>query len=189
MTKKDILRSACAGLAIIGGATAATAAIVPIEAEVKQMLLEHAFVQTVQSGEVQKPWDGADMHVVGKLHHPRLNESAVVLSAGTIEAMRAGPTLVPGSADIGAPGTSVIAAHRDTHFAFLQHVKKGDILRAAGGDGQMRGYRVSRVQIVHADNFSVATGVKDNRLVLSTCYPFGSMRGGKLRYVVHAERE
>ena len=93
---------------------------------------------------------------------------------------------MPGSAAIGAAGTSVIAAHRDTHFAFLQHVKKGDVMRAAGADGTMRDYTVTRVQIVHADNFSIATGLRESHLVLSTCHPFGSMRGGKLRYVVHA---
>ena len=103
--------------------------------------------------------------------------------------MRAGPTLMPGSADIGAPGTSVLAAHRDTHFAFLKDIRVGDVIEAAGADGVKLPYRVTSMKIVHADKFTIKTGLVRNELALSTCYPFGSVRGGKMRYVVRAVLE
>ncbi|MFC4293341.1 sortase [Sphingorhabdus arenilitoris] len=169
-----------------GLAVAASGAAVPIKAKVAQVLLENAYAETVKSGELQSPWMGADIAPIGKITMPRLGVSEIILNAGSVEAMRAGPTLVPGSADIGAPGTSVIAAHRDTHFAFLKDVQVGDIFQVAGRDGVMMPYRVTSMKVVHADRFTVETGMTQNELALSTCYPFGSVRGGKQRYVVRA---
>ncbi len=182
------LRAACVALCALGIATTAWGAAIPIEAKLKQILVERAYERGIENGAAEKPWASADMKAIGKISHPRLGKSDVILSAGTVEAMRAGPTLVPGSANIGEAGTSVIAAHRDTHFAYLQHVKVGDIMRAAASDGVMRDYRVTATQIVDADEFAIAEDSAGNRLALSTCYPFGSQRGGKMRYVVHAEQ-
>ena len=176
----------CIGLCVTGLTVAATGAAVPIKAKVAQVLLEKAYAKTVETGTPQRPWSWADMAPIGKITVPRLGVSEIILSAGSREAMRAGPTLMPGSADIGAPGTSVLAAHRDTHFAFLKDIRVGDVIEAAGADGVKLPYRVTSMKIVHADKFTIKTGLVRNELALSTCYPFGSVRGGKMRYVVRA---
>ena len=183
---KTILQAACIALCVAGLTVAASGAAVPIKAKVAQVMLESAYAETVKTGELQKPWAGADIAPVGKITLPRLGISEIILNAGSKEAMRAGPTLVPGSADIGSPGTSVIAAHRDTHFEFLKDVEIGDVFEVAGRDGVMLPYRVTSMKIVHADKFTIEKGLTQNELALSTCYPFGSVRGGKQRYVVRA---
>lgn len=183
---KMIAQYSCAALCITGLTVAASGAAVPIGAQVSQLLLENAYARTVATGEPQRPWGSADMVPIGKLSVPRLGVSEIILDAGTRQAMRAGPTLMPHSASIGAPGTSVIAAHRDTHFAFLKDVRVGDVIEAAGRDGVMLPYRVSSMQVVADDKFTITKGQTQNELALSTCYPFGSVRGGKMRYVVHA---
>jgi sortase A len=185
LTKK-FAYTACITLCVGGLAVAASGAAVPIQAKVAQVMLENAYAKTVATGEAQKPWGSADMAAIGKISMPRLGVSEIILSAGSVEAMRAGPTLMPRSAEIGAPGTSVIAAHRDTHFAFLKDVRVGDVIEASGTDGMKLTYRVTSMKVVHADKFTVDKALTQNELALSTCYPFGSLRGGKKRYVVRA---
>jgi sortase A len=190
MSLKSIALFGCAALSVSGMAFAASGAAVPITAKISQVLLEQAYVRTVATGEAQRPWASTDMVPIGKITMPRLGISEIILDGGaqsvTKEAMRAGPTWMPNSAAIGTPGTSVIAAHRDTHFAFLKHIRVGDVIEAAGKDGAARSYRVTSMQIVDADKFTIVNGQAQNELALSTCYPFGSVRGGTQRYVVHA---
>lgn len=183
---RTLAQYSCAALCAAGITVAASGAAVPIQAKISQMVLERAYDKTVATGEAQQPWGFADVTPVGKITVPRLGVSEIVLRDTTVKAMRAGPTLMPRSAAIGAPGTSVIAAHRDTHFAFLKDIRVGDVIQAAGNDGEMLPYRVSSMQVVHADKFTITKGQTQNELALSTCYPFGSVRGGKMRYVVHA---
>jgi sortase A len=185
-TVKTIAVWSCAALCATGAAVAVSGAAVPLQASVAQTLLQNAYDRTVETGEAQRPWAWADMSPIGKISVPRLGVSEIVLDAGSKEAMRAGPTLMPGSAAIGNPGTSVIAAHRDTHFAFLKDVRAGDIIEASGKDGEVLPYRVTSMTIVDADKFVITKGQTQNELALATCYPFGSVRGGKKRYVVHA---
>ncbi len=183
---QKIIQYGCAALCVTGLAVAASGAVVPIRAKVSQAFLTSAYERTVATGEAQSPWGTKDMKAIGKITVPRLGVSEIILNAGSKEAMRAGPTLMPGSSAIGTPGTSVVAAHRDTHFAFLKQIKKGDVIMAAGTDGMMLPYRVTSMQIVEATKFAISKGQTQNELALATCYPFGSQRGGKMRYVVHA---
>jgi sortase A len=184
--RRRLAYTACLALCGLGLATTASGAAVPLEAGLKQLLLERAYDKTVETKVKHKPWVWADMTTVGKISHPRLKQSAIILGAGSYEAMRAGPTLLRGSAKIGEAGTSVIAAHRDTHFAFLKDVRVGDVMQAAGEDGKMQNYRVTHMEVVEADEFAIRKDLSENALALSTCYPFGSQRGGTQRYVVHA---
>ncbi len=184
--RRRLAYTACIALCGFGIATTASSAAIPLEASLKQLLLERAYDRSVETQVKHKPWAWADMTTVGKISHPRLKQSAIILSAGSYEAMRAGPTLMGGSAKIGEAGTSVIAAHRDTHFAFLKDVRVGDTIRASGEDGKARAYRVTHMEVVEADEFTIPEDLPENALALSTCYPFGSVRGGTKRYVVHA---
>lgn len=176
----------CVTLCVIGIATAASAAYVPIEAEVKQRHLHRVYTQGVDDGTIRKPWAYSDLEIAGKLVHPRLRQSAVILASGTEEALRAGPALEPNSPGIGEAGTSIIAAHRETHFAFLKHVRVGDKIVAAGTDGKMRDYRVTKTEVIESDALAIAVGLRENRLILYTCYPFESQYPGSERFVVHA---
>ncbi len=189
-TLKTLAQYGCAALCAAGITVAASGAAVPITAKISQVVLEQAYARTVETGETHRPWGYADMTAIGKISVPRLGVSEIILGGGnqkmSKQSLRAGPTLMPNSAAIGSPGTSVIAAHRDTHFAFLKDIRVGDVIQAAGTDGVMLPYRVNSMQIIEADKFTITKGQTQNELALSTCYPFGSVTGGTKRYVVHA---
>ena len=149
------------------------------------MLLERAFDRSLALHSPQKPWPWADMAPVARLRAPRLGVDRIVLSGGSGQAMAFGPTLLPAGAKLGAPGVSVIAAHRDTHFRFLEHVRTGDLIEIEGVDGHRHRYRVTGSEVTRWDRFAVLNGAS-NELALSTCFPFGSQRHGPLRYIVRA---
>ena len=187
MRSGAILQLACVALIALGTITAVSAARLPFEARYKQSVLERAYEDGVASGTPERPFARSEIAVAGKLVYPRLRQSLVVTTTGTEEALEAGPSLVTGTAPIGLPGTSLITAHNDTHFAFLQRARVGDTIEAAGPDGRMRSYRVTRTEVIDADDLAITMGTTDNRLALYTCYPFRVMRATDRRFVVHAE--
>ena len=172
-------------MCLAGTIQIAAGAVIPAKAAVAQILLERAFERSVATGHPQKPWGWADMAPAARLSVPRLGETRIVLDTGSGQAMAFGPTLLPAGAALGKPGTTVIAAHRDTHFAFLKDVRVGDVVQIEGIDGVMHGYRVAGAEIVRWDRFAIAEG-EGRELALTTCYPFDAIGHGPLRYVVHA---
>ncbi len=175
-------------LCLAGVARLATGAIIPVKAVAAQILLERAFDRSVTLHHPGKPWPWADMAPAARISVRRLGVERIVLDTGSGQAMAFGPTLLPGGAKLGEPGVTVMAAHRDTHFSFLQHVRIGDIIEAEGVDGVARRYRVTGSEVVRWDRFAIVRDAPTNELALSTCYPFGAIRHGPLRYVVHAEQ-
>jgi len=160
------------------------------KAELAQILLERAWTRTLAGAPHARPWPWADMWPVARLDMPRLGRSAIVLNAASGEAMAFGPGHLQRSPLPGQAGISVIVAHRDTHFAFLKHVRPKDILRITLADGRPRRYRVSGFEVVEADASGIEAHVPGpSKLALVTCWPFGALSGGSLRYVVHAEAE
>ena len=172
---------------LVGIGRVAQGVAVPIKATVAQVMLEHAFDRSRAEHHVQRPWLSADMAPVARIRVPRLGVDSIVLDTGSGQAMAFGPTLLPGSAALGAPGTSVIAAHRDTHFRFLRDVRPGDLVEVERVEGGTLRYQVTGSEVVRWDRFAIASGRKTNALALSTCYPFGGPGRSPLRYVVHAE--
>ncbi len=159
------------------------------KAVVAQFLLERAFSETVRTGQSTKAWSRADAHPVAVIRSPRLNQHAIVLSNASGEAMAFGPGHLSETPRPGDPGTSVIAAHRDTHFRFLQHLQPGDTLHVARGDGKAYTFIVTGSRIVRWDRPGIAINAPGNNLALATCWPFGAMTPGPLRYVVDARLE
>ncbi|MGB3140558.1 MAG: class D sortase, partial [Aestuariivirga sp.] len=98
-----------------------------------------------------------------------------------------GPALLAETARIGEPGTAVVSAHRDTHFAFLEDVVAGDLISITRDDGQLFTYRVTGTSIVDWNKSGIDRHAKGFNLVLATCYPFDAITRGSERYLVHAE--
>lgn len=157
------------------------------KAQLAQVLLERAFSQSIASGEPVKAWSWADTWPVARLEISRLQASAIVLRGGSGEALAFGPALLDETARIGEPGTAVIAAHRDTHFSFLKDVVAGDLIRLTRDDGLVFTYRVTGTTVVDWNQSGIDRHAMGFNLVLSTCYPFGAITRGPLRYLVHAE--
>ena len=186
------LRLLAFGLMAAGTALVASALYIPAKAALAQVLLERAWVRT-QAGEVDvRPWPWADISPVAVLKVPRLGERSIVIEGASGQAMAFGPGHMINTPPIGAPGTAVVAAHRDTQFSYLRDVKDGDSIVVETADGQNSAFRVVETRVVRADasgldpNDSGPTGA---RLALVTCYPFNGVWRSPWRYIVLADRE
>src|SRR5690606_27519902 len=128
-------------LSVAGLCLAGQGAVIPAKAVLAQVLLERAFAKSRATGAPVKAWPWADAVPVARISVPRLGVSEIILSGGSGEALAFGPTLVPGSARLGQNGTAVVAAHRDTHFSFMQHLQPGDVVVVETTDGDRASFR------------------------------------------------
>lgn len=186
-----LLRAGGVLLCAFGLAVMAQGLAVPAKARVAQVLLDRAFARSLAEGHPVRPWPWADTMPVARLTLPRLGASDVVLSGGSGQALAFGPTVVPnrragGGGGAGA-GVTIMAAHRDTHFAFLRNARAGDAIDVQAIDGIHRRYRVTGFQVVRWDGFAAPRDPARPLLALVTCYPFGATEHGPLRFVVWAE--
>jgi len=172
-----------AALCLAGLALVARGAVIPAKAWIAQILLDRAFDRSLASHQPVRPWPWADTVPVARITVPRLGVSQIVLSGGSGQAMAFGPTLMPGKRAV-----AIMAAHRDTHFAFLRDVRPGDEVRVRTVAGEKLEYRIVRAQVVRWDRFAYPANPARPLLALTTCYPFGATQHGPLRYVLWAER-
>ena len=180
----NLLSALCLGLSVV---LFGQSAWIFAKAQVAQVLLERAFSQSIASGQPVKAWSWADTWPVARIEISRIQASAIVLHGSSGEALAFGPALLDETARLGEPGTAVIAAHRDTHFAFLKEAVIGDLITLTRGDGLVFTYRVTGASVVDWNRSGVDRHARGFNLVLSTCYPFSAITPGPLRYLVHAE--
>jgi sortase A len=162
---------------------------ITLKAEVAQVLLERAFSQTVATGQPVKPWGWADTWPVAEVRVPRLGAKAIVLHGATGEALAFGPAYLPDTALPGERGTSVLAAHRDTHFAFLKELQVGDALEVQRQDGLTFRFVVARLRVAPWNASGLNRHATGHHLALTTCWPFDGLVRGSERYIVEAELE
>jgi sortase A len=155
-----------------------------------QVLIARAWDRSLASpDEVFKPWRWADTSPVLLLQwqdaDARTNELYVLDGAnGSVLAFAPG---LLSEMSKNRFGLKVIAGHRDTHFAFLEHVKAGDMVKVQDKSGQWREYVVSETTIADTTNSSLYVDPSVDALLLITCYPFHAVNpGGPLRYLVKA---
>ena len=125
------------------------------------------------------PWPWADTWPVARLRVPARKVDAFdVLAGANGRTIAFGPGHVFGTAAPGEPGNSVIGAHRDTHFAFLQWVRNGDLIELDTHQGRTVRYRINHMEVVDKSDTRPLTQSSPRReLTLVTCYP--SMRSGR----------
>ncbi len=157
-----------------------------LKAEVAQVLLERAFTQSMISGAPVKAWNWADTWPVAKVRVERLSSEAIVLQGASGEALAFGPALLNETAPPGERGTSVIAAHRDTHFRFLKDVQIGDVIDITRTDGLRFRYRVTNTRVAEWNASGIDRHAAGFNLVLSTCFPFDAITHGPQRFIVDA---
>jgi sortase A len=159
------------------------------KAQLAQVLLERAWRQAQHASGQPRPWPWADTTPIARLSVARLGVERIVLAGDSGRTLAFGPGWAPGSARPGEHGVVLISAHRDTHFAFLRELARGDRIALDGVHGSRR-YRVDDVSIVDSRDSAAATVTGADGLVLVTCYPFDAIvAGGPLRYVVSAVAE
>lgn len=157
------------------------------KAVLAQLLLETAWQQTLENDSNVKPWPWADTWPIARLSVPRLDLHRIVLAGANGSALAFGPGHLFNSAPFEARGNSLIAGHRDTHFAFLRELETGDTVTLHRRDGAIDHYRVDRILIADEHDSEQFYNVRQKQLTLITCYPFTAfIPGGPLRYVVVA---
>lgn len=154
-----------------------------------QVLLERAWDRGVRSGRPAKAWSWADTWPVARLQVERLGIDLVVLEGVSGEALAFGPGRMAGLGPEYGSSTTLVAAHKDTHFRFLPNLKIGDEIVMQTLQGQTERYRVIGQEVIDYRAASFEEDPFNPRLILVTCYPFEALTvNGPLRYIVIAEK-
>lgn len=157
------------------------------KAGLAQVLLHRAWARTLSGERHVKPWPWADTWPVARLRIPSEGRDFIVLAGGTGRTLAFGPGHLDGSARPGGRGNCVVSAHRDTQFACLKRLSRGDSLVVETADGRSRAYRVDELAVVDRRSPAIRAHAETSVLTLVTCYPFEAIApGGPLRYVVRA---
>lgn len=157
------------------------------KATLAQYLIQLSWEKSLETGQPVKPWEWADTFPVARLKHK--DSSLFVLEGASGRSLAFGPGLHSGLSSLaGDQKHIIIAGHRDTHFAFLEHVVVGDQFELEKqADSSSKTYRVSEIRIVGEDDSSLLAGRFSDQLTLVTCYPFhGLTQNADQRYVVIA---
>ena len=160
------------------------------KASLAQVLLRRAWARTVQGGKEVRPWPWADTWPVARLRAPAAGQDFIVLAGASGRTLAFGPGHLDGTARPGQPGNCVLSAHRDTQFAFLRKLERGDRLEIETPEGRRHVYRVFDRRVAHKRQTGILEDTPEPTLTLVTCYPFDAVApGGPLRYVVQAREE
>ncbi len=168
------------GLASIGWYTS-----VRMTAEREQASLSDELDRVAETGTRRATTRTASRALVGRIEVPRLNLSAVAREGVDVRTLRIAVGHIPGTALPGHRGNAGFAAHRDTFFAPLESVRKGDEVIVTTTDGVFR-YAVTGPRVVEPADLSVRDPTSDTTLTLVTCSPFDYFGSAPQRFIVRA---
>jgi sortase A len=181
------LAALCALVALWHGGQAA---YVHAKAALGQVLLMHAWQASRERGDAVKPWPWADTHPVARLLAPEHGVDLLVLAGANGRTLAWGPGHLDGTPAPGTRGNAVVTGHRDTHFAFLRGLQRGELLVVETPGGAPRRYRVERTFVAHRATLALPADGHSSTLSLVTCWPFDAIDPGTpLRYAVVARAE
>lgn len=134
-----------------------------------------------------KPSPWADTWPVARLRVPSLHVQQYVLAGTSGQALAFGPGM-HGAFSGSAGNWTILAGHRDTHFASLQGLEAGMLLSLALADGALREYRVQPLRVADSRyERRPPPFTASSHLLLVTCHPFTNADvSGPLRYGVLA---
>jgi sortase A len=177
------------GILILGLAEFSYGFWIPAKAWLSQVLLKQAWQQSKLDNGQHKPWPWADTWPVFRLVHEQTRQSLLVLQGDSGQALAFGPGYHDQSYPPGQPGNTIISAHRDTHFDFLDKIGVGDQIMLEDTRASRHRYQVVSLDIADSRKSRIAIGTNEDLLTLVTCFPFHQIvPGGPLRYVVTAAR-
>jgi sortase A len=169
----------------IAAALVAQGLWIPAKAELAQQLLNRAWNATRDGARDVRPWPWADTWPVARIRLRGEAEPLVVLAGASGRTLAFAPALLDGSAPVGAPGVTVIAAHRDTHFRRLESLELGDRFELERPDGAVYGYAVAAIDVIDTARQGLDMSADESVVALVTCWPFDAVTpGGTERYVV-----
>lgn len=182
-----LLNLSIIALLLIGFWNFGRGAYIYAKAQLAQRLLEHAWQQTLSGKSEVRPWPWADTYPVARLQVPSRKIDQIVLSGATGRTLAFGPGYMLASELPGGGGVTLLSGHRDTHFGFLKHLRRGEQVFVQLASGQEHAFTVSDMRVTDTREASLTLPPHAEGLVLITCYPFNVIAPtGPLRYVVSA---
>ena len=163
-------------------------AYIPAKAWFAQELMQRAWRKAQDGDGDTAPWPWADTRPIARLSAKGGDIELIVLEGASGRTLAFAPGHLSVTALPGEKGNSIIAGHRDTHFQFLQFMKRGESIMVETANGNNHLYRVTDIDVVDSRRGSILIDTESPMLSLVTCYPFGAPQaGGPMRYVVTAE--
>lgn len=185
--RHDWTRITIVAIAAIGVWQVASGTYIHAKAWLAQQLIASAWTRTIEGEREVKPWPWADTWPIARLRVIDKDVDLFVLADASGRSLAFGPGYLNGTAAIGE-GNTVLAGHRDTHFAFLRDLQSGDDLTLQTADGREWRFQLEETHVIDSRRERLQFG--DNveaTLTLLTCYPFDAITpGGPLRYVAVA---
>lgn len=162
----------------------ADATTIQAKARLGQLLMERAWDRSRERDEPVQPWPGSVSHPIARLQVPELEVDHLVLDGADTPVLAWGPGM-----EIGPNGHRLIAAHRDTHFRFLEDLKLGAEVRLELASGAVENWRVVNQQIVDARRIGLDLAASGHQMTWVTCWPFDALQaGGPMRLLVTLDR-
>lgn len=186
---------AAAILFAAGAALTGYGLITPAKAWLSVQLLDRAWERVRAGEEHVRPWPWMDSEPVARLIFSDAGAAAaserrsyVVMRGVAGSTLAFAPGWHEGTTRPGGEGTTLISAHRDTHFAVLKDIARKDRLVLEDRDGRARTYAVSEMIVTDEPALNLPSGGGPPRLLLVTCYPLDAWRpDSRQRLVVVAE--
>jgi len=174
-------------LILIGVASVASGLWIHAKAALAQVLLRDAWWRTLDGANGARPWPWADTYPIARMVVERTGDDFIVLAGSSGRVLAFGPGHLEHTPLPGERGNCVITAHRDTHFAVLRDLKRGDAVRVQRADGVWHTYVVDGSRVIDKRDAWITRGTNASTLTLVTCYPFDAIvAGGPQRYAVVA---
>ncbi len=151
---------------------------------------EHRRLEQILQAAAQPKTQTVDVvdGLIGSIEIARLRLSVIVMEGDDAVTLRRAAGHITNTPLPGQPGNIAVAAHRDTLFRPLRHVRRDDVVVFKTPMGEYR-YRVVSMKIVKpADVWVLNPDDGHQILTLITCYPFYFVGSAPDRFIVRAER-
>ena len=177
-------------LLVIGGGYFAFEGLkIELKAKVAQVLLQHAWNKTLQTGKYYQPWSSFDGKPIFLLEIPSQNISQIVLSGTSGQSLAFGPSFHEESFLPHERKVTIISAHRDTHGVYIKKLQLGEEIKLQDQYKKWHTYIIDDLFIINVQEEKITIENNDQHLLLVTCYPFDAIRSGTpYRYVVSAKK-
>ena len=161
---------------------AASGVWIHAKAGLAQVLLESAWEKTLAGNARARPWPWADTWPVARLRIPSRDINVIVLQGDSGRSLAFAPGMAAGSALPGQPGTTLISAHRDTHFKNIADIQPGEQIELETRHGR-RAYRVLYTDVVDARHSGITSDpLRDELVPINRRYPIAKLLDACWRY-------
>jgi sortase A len=147
-----------------------------------------AWQDSLKNNKLSKPWKSADFYMIGELTVPKLKISRVILNSVSGEALAWSIGRVNNIGTSSDNEPVILAGHRDSHMQFMSKLNVGDTVRLMMTDGVLKTYEISQLEVTDKPELKLlSNSINSDSLILTTCWPFQSIKNGQKRYLIFAD--